>query len=81
MYICACIDRHNKEKQSFSDVTELDDISCCSHNLDCTGSQAAICVVHIVNNRRYLSVSNAKRKAYISGNINYNLENGMHNML
>ena len=65
------IDLHNKDKQSHLDVM---DISCCSHNqdwLDCTGSQTAIGVVHIGNNRRCSSVSNAKRKAYISGNIGY----------
>ena len=65
------LDHYDKDKQSHLDVM---DIICCSHNqdwLDCTGSQAAIGVVHIGNNRRYLSVSNAKRKAYISGNIGY----------
>ena len=65
------LDLHNKDKQSHEDVT---DITCCSHNqdwLDCTGSQAAIGVIHISNNRRCLSVSNAMRKAYISGNTVY----------
>ena len=63
------LDHYDKDKQSHLDVMDI-----IYHNqdwLDCTGSQAAIGVVHIGNNRRYFSVSNAKRKAYISGNIEY----------
>ena len=64
------VDCCNKDKPSYSDVTEIDDTCCYSHNedwLNYEGSQGAIGAMHISNKRRNLSVSNAKRRIHISG--------------
>ena len=69
---------HNKDKSSYSHDTE---ISCYCRNqdwLDYTGSQDAISVVHVSNNRRRLSISKAKSRINISGNTEYEVPSAMY---